>query len=176
MSSENDEYKERIRNAVLKASAKALKEYQPTTRHNEKPEKEVEGACLFLMRSWGWSMQIFESKATYDPRAGRYIGQAMKSGTLDSGGSTNEGIAAWVEFKAPGKLNTLRDGQRTFILEKIAVNNFACVTDSSDRLNDIHKHWSFLRRHGNIDAAREYLISMLPKEKAPQDTGPLFSE
>lgn len=161
----NEEHKRRVEAAMLKASAKALKEYQPASRKNNKPEEEIEKACVSLMRDeWGWSIQIFESKATYDPRAGRYIGQSMRAGTLDCGGSTREGIATWVEFKAKGKLATLRPGQREFIEEKIKVYNFACVVDSPERLRAIHKYWEFLRKTGNLDASRDYLLSMVPKK------------
>lgn len=172
----SEEFKDRIRNAIAQNYERQLKKERGPQRKNDKPEKEVERQCMDQMRDWGWSMQVFEAKATYDPKAQRYISQSMKQGTLDSGGSTNEGVAAWVEFKAPGKLATLRPNQRLFLIQKIGVNNFACVVDSKERLIEIHSKWDFLREHGNYDAARDYLMSMIPKEKAQRDTGPLFED
>lgn len=160
----DDAYKERIRQAMLVASKKALKEYQQPTRHNKKPEKEVERDCLAWMRSLGWSVEVYESKATYNPRSGRYISQSMKQGTLDTMGVTNFGIAVAVEYKAPGKLSTLRDAQREFLIKRINQYAFACVVDSVSLLQEHHKQWEFLRSHGNMDASRDYLLSVVPKK------------
>lgn len=170
----NEEYKDRIRNACAKAAESALKEYQPPSRKNNAPEKEVEKECLALMRSWGWSVEIYESKATYDPKRDIYRQQAMKSGTADCMGSTDEGISAIVEFKAPKKLTTLSDIQREFLVEKIGSNCFAIVTDSAERLQKIYRHWQFLRRSGNFHALKEYLLSELPKKRERPEDRELF--
>lgn len=144
-------------------------------RKNDKPEKRVQDNCLSWMRSKGWSVNIFEAKATYDPSRGRYISQSMKAGTLDCMGSTPIGISCVVEFKSPGKLATLRDNQRKTIIEKINANNFAVVVDSVERLEMMYGEW-VRRREISLQSAREYLMSMLPAEKTGLDDGELFPE
>ncbi len=158
-----DDYKDRVRKAVEAAAAKGLKEYQPPTRHNGKPEKQVEKDCLVLMRSWGWSARIIESKATYNPTVGRWIGQNVKQGTSDCLGVTNQGIAVAVEFKAPGKLSTLRDGQKEFLISQIRQYAFAVVVDGAGLLEEYRNRWEFLRKTGNLDASRDYLLSVISK-------------
>jgi hypothetical protein len=160
----HEDYKERVRKAAEAASAKALKEYAAPTRHNGKPEKEVEKSCLVLMRSWGWSVQIIESKATYNPVHGRWISQSAKQGTPDCLGVTNTGVAVAVEFKAPGKLSTLRENQRDFLIERIKQYSFAVVVDSPELLKEIRKAWEFLRSHGNMDASKDYLLSVVVRK------------
>lgn len=144
-------------------------------RKNDKPEKQVQTDCLNWMRKNGWSVNIFEAKSTYDPSRGRYISQSMKAGTLDCGGSVPLGIACVIEFKAPGKLSSLRDNQRKTLIEKINSNNFAVVVDSVGRLEKLYIEW-VARREISLEAARAYLMSMLPAEKSGLDDGELFPE
>lgn len=171
-----DSYKKRVADAVLKASAKALKEYQPSTRKNAAPEKEVEKECLEWMRQQNWSVQVIESKATYNPRAGRWIGQNVKPGTLDCSGNTNDGLSAWVEFKAPGRIYTLREAQRLFIIDKILSNAFACVVDSAKMLEKLYKDYQEMREKYGISKARDFLLEMLPQKKTRLDDHSLFDE
>jgi hypothetical protein len=135
--------------------------------HYGKPEKEVEKACLDWMRSRGWSVQIFEAKATWSPEAGRFIQQSMRAGTCDCLGNTDEGIGCAVEFKAPGALSTFnsekRHLQREFIIQKIKTNCFACVVDSVERLELIYTEWLKIKSEDR-EKSREYLISMLPQK------------
>lgn len=164
----DDDYKERVKNAVGIAAKKALKEYQKPTRQNEKPEKEVEKKCMPLMRSWGWTVEVYESKATYDPRRGRYISQSMKQGTLDCMGVTNTGNAVAVEFKAPGCLRNIlldkKKNQYDFLISRIKQYAFACVVDSPELLREHRNRWEFLRKTENLDASRDYLLSVVPKK------------
>lgn len=166
--------------ALNRYSQRQLDEAKPReVKHYGKPEKEVEKECLELMRSWGWSVQIIESKANWNGQS--WVQQGAKQGTADCLGSTDEGIAAAIEFKAPGRLSTFnserRYHQRKFIVDKINANNFACVVDSASRLKLIYETWKE-RRKINPAAAREYLISMLPQmnEKTGLKEEPLFDE
>lgn len=138
---------------------------QAPRRKNEKPEKDVEKDCVKWMRDNGWSVNIFEAKATYSPEAGRYIQQGMKAGTCDCIGNTDLGVAVAIEFKALGKLSTFNREdnfrQRNFIVTKINSNAFACVVDSVDRLSSIYLRWMELK--SDAGAARNYLLSMLPQ-------------
>ena len=105
------DHKLRVKNAIDKYLKKQETKYGPK-RTNEKPEKEVEKTCMELMKSWGWSVEVYEAKATFDPRRGVWRQQAMKAGTSDCMGSTDEGISVAIEFKAKGSLSTLRPRQR----------------------------------------------------------------
>lgn len=146
--------------------------------HNDKPEKEVEKACLVWMRERGWSVQIYESKATYSEAAGRFISQNMKAGTADCMGNMASGIGVIVEFKAPKKLSTFarpaNHRQQEFMKEKIASGCFAVVTDSVARLYTIHLQWTGLRGLGLIDESKDYLLRTLPKRQKKDDLTPLF--
>lgn len=157
-----DDYKKRIADAINSFQAKQDK--PKSTKRNAKPEKIVEIACLVLMRQMNWSVEIYEAKATFDPRRGVYRQQAMKAGTVDCMGSTDEGISVAVEFKAEGKLSALSEDQKAFLEKKINSNAFACVVDSGDRLLIIYSEWKKARTN-NQAKAREYLLSMLPKKK-----------
>lgn len=163
--------------SINRYSQKQLPRETKPRRANTKPEKLVEKACMAWMREQGWSMQVFEAKATYNPRAGRYMQQSMKAGTADSGGSTSEGHGAVVEFKAHGKLSTYakedNHAQQKFIEEKIASNCFACVVDSVEMLQDIYAKWSMIRKE-NTGKARDYLLLRLPKRRKSNENDPIF--
>lgn len=159
-------HKQRILDAINKFSQTQLDKNKPkeSRAHYEKPEKEVEKSCLEWMRSGGWSVQIFEAKATFDPKRGVWRQQAMRAGVCDCMGNDKDGQSVVIEFKAKGKLSSFnRPGnykQRQFITDKINTNSFACVVDSKERLEQIYTKWRELRAQG-LDA-KAYLISMLP--------------
>jgi hypothetical protein len=159
------------------------KRQEPKTQrqrvHNKKPEKEVEKACLAWMREKGWTVAIYESKATYSEAAGRYVSQSMKAGNADCMGHLPGGIGVVVEFKAPAKLSTFAAEknyrQQEFIKAKIDAGCFACVTDSVERLAEIFAVWSQKRSSHGIDEAARYLHEQLPKRKrTKRDDEPLF--
>lgn len=165
--------------AINRFSQRKLDELQPkvSTRRNKKPEKEVEKACLAWMRARGWSVEIYEAKATYNPRLGFYKNQAMKAGTLDCLGSNEEGHSVAIEFKAPGKLSTFnspaRIKQKEFCLGKIAAGWFSCVADSVERLEQIYTKWYALKLV-NRDLARKFLVEMLPAERESENDNLIF--
>ena len=163
------DYKQRVQRAIEKNYHRQLKKDKPSTRRNNKPEKEVETSCLKLMRSWGWSVEIYESKATYDPRRGVWRQQSMKSGTLDCMGVTDQGIAVAVEFKAMGRLSSLRDNQREFLISRINQFAFACVVDSAIDLNRIYNQWKYIRENQSLNKSRDYLLLMIPKQTAKRN-------
>jgi len=159
--SDEPDYKERVRKAIFEYTEKIKKKQKGPTRRNAHPEKDVERACLALMRSWGWSVEIYEAKATFDPRRGVWRQQAMKSGTVDCMGVTQSGIAVAVEFKAPGRLSTLRDNQRDFLIKRINQYAFAAVVCGPEILTEYRKGWELLRS-ASLDESRDYLLSVLP--------------
>lgn len=155
---------------VLKAleaySLKDMKERGPKKKrgHHKKPEKEVEKVCLVWMRALNWDVQIYESKATYNPRTGHWSQQSMKAGTADCMGCMADGHMVVVEFKAKGHLRGFNHPknyrQKLFIKQKISQNAFACVVDSAELLNTIYTGWSALRH--DKEAAKLFLMKMLP--------------
>lgn len=166
--SKSDELKTRIQAAVERFHEKDLKEIAKLSGHrkkNQKPEKEVEKACLEWMRIKRWSVQIVESKATYNPHAGRYVSQSTKAGTVDCFGTLPDGVSCFIEFKAPGKLSTFANPknyrQKEYCLEKINTHAFVCVTDSVERLEKVHRAWEMKRLLDKEDA-KNFLLEQLP--------------
>lgn len=173
-----DEVKKGAKNAVEKYLLRQEKEAAGPTRRNQKPEKEVEKACLEWMRARGWVVAIYESKSKFDPSRGRYISQTMKAGTADCMGNLPDGIECIVEFKAPGRLSSFASEknmkQQLFLQRKIQTNCFAAVVDSVARLELIFKSWQQKRSAGDLYEARMYLLSMLPEARPKKEQGGLF--
>lgn len=165
------DHRDGARNALNKFYQKQADELapkQPVERvRNKAPEKDVERECLKWMRAREWKVEIYEAKAKWNSEAQRFTSTGMKFGTVDCMGSTDEGIAVAVEFKAPGALSTFnreeRFLQRKFIVDRINSNAFACVVDSAARLETIYLRWKELRLVG-LAEARQYLISALPQK------------
>jgi len=113
-------------------------------RKNAKPEKLVEEACVLWFQSKGWKMAIIDSKATFNPKAKRYLkSKAAPVGHSDSCGCTDTGLAVFVEFKAKGMVNDLSPEQETFLTERRACGAFTAVVDSVDLLE---KLWADFNR------------------------------
>lgn len=174
----DDSYKCRVRNAIHNFTKREERKSSGPSRKNQKPEKEVEKLCLEYMRALKWDVNIFEAKATFDPKRGVYRQQSMKSGIADCMGSLPDGIECAIEFKAPGKLYTFayprNEKQQIFIQRKIMSNCFAVVVDSVERLDTIYKRWREHRDANDLDFARMYLLSMIPAAKPKKDRGGLF--
>ena len=185
----SEEHKKRVTDALNKYYERQDREIRKLNgldgprRRNDKPEKEVEKACLAWMRApeQDWLVEIYEAKSTL--KDGVWRQQAMKAGTCDCMGSLPNGIGVAIEFKAPGRLASFNSEkrflQRKFIVDRINSNNFACVTDSVERLKIIYEKWRELRSE-NVDfgVARNYLLSMLPqqREKTRLDDDRLFDD
>lgn len=152
--------------ALTKYSEKDMKERGPKKKRGpyKKPEKEVEVACVALMRSWSWDVEIYSAKATYNPRTNHYQQQSMKAGTADCMGYMTDGHGVAVEFKAKGHLRNFNKPdnyrQKLFIKKKIEQNVFACVVDSAELLQTIFTGWLSLR--SDKEAAKLFLMKMLP--------------
>lgn len=110
-------------------------------KSHSKPEKEVEKACLAWMRAQGWSVEIYEAKAVFNPQAQRWVSSAMKAGTVDCQGLMRDGTFVAVEFKAPGRLSTFNleknHRQKDYLVEKIRMNAFGVCVDSARRLAEL---------------------------------------
>lgn len=129
-----------------------------------KPEKEVEKACLIWMREQMWDVQIFEAKATFNPRLGIYMQQSMKAGTADCMGCMPDGRMVAVEFKAPKYRSSFNKPsnyrQQQFIKKKISQNAFSCVVDSVEMLKTIYQLWHVIK--DDPEKAQMLLMKMLP--------------
>ncbi len=165
------DHRERAKKALDRFYEKRIREEQRQLlprRKNESPEKDlVEKPCVNWMRAQGWNVQIFESKATRDGR-GNWRNSHMRAGNFDCQGTLPDGVAAYVEFKAPKKRSTVRQKQYEFALEKIGVNAFVVVVDSLISLQAQYNMWR-ANRAVSLDAARTQLLADLPKPKADAD-------
>ncbi len=150
-----------VTRAVENFLTKSLK--RPTGRKNKCPERGVQDLVMNWLRANNFSCNVVESKAVYNPKAGRYIsGQAIE-GFPDVCGCDPNGLGVFIELKAPGKLTTLRHKQREFLLDKISHNAFACVIDSADGLEFLYKRWLRLRFSKKAADAQNMLRLALPK-------------
>ena len=152
-------FRDRVRGALEKHHAKQIKTRR--TKPNGKPEKNVEKLCMDWLRANGFSMNVVESKAVFNAQAGRYIRGQADQGFSDAVGCHQSGLAAFVEFKAPGRLSTLRPAQKAFLREKIDFGAFACVVDSVERLEEIWATYQSERRGVGPAAAKTYLLSLI---------------
>lgn len=167
-------YKERVKRAMLKHHEKDLREIKKLSNKwgrsgNKAPERDlVQKPCMEWMKDLGWDVQIYEAKATYDPRAGCYRQQSMKAGTVDCQGVSTDGYALFIEFKAPGKRATFNaprnEKQREYLLNKINLYQFGVVIDSLELLKMFYFTWrDLVREFGqNSHAPKQYLIDALP--------------
>lgn len=165
-------HKEGVRKALEGYYRRLAKKEAGPTRRNLKPEKGVETECLLWLRLHGFDMQVYEAKATYDPRSGHYRQQSMKAGTVDCQGIDSEAHACFIEFKAPGKLSTFwldrNYRQQEYLISKIERGAFGCVVDGVSLLRDIYMNWRNIKKANGLLPAVNYLKSRLPPhEKLP---------
>ncbi len=157
--------------ALYNYHAKQLPKNNRAGRKNKKPEKDVEKSCLKWMRGHGMNVDIIEAKGGYN---NAYNVIPVKAGFSDCVGNDNLGRALYIEFKSKGNKNRLMEHQRQFLLNKIHTNSFAIVCDSVDHLSNSYNIWAGLYDYGKYERAREFLLSLLPKSKIPDDDQPLF--
>lgn len=134
-----------------------LKRSTPIRKKNTKPEKEVERHVLEWLRVNNFDVNIVESKAVFNPKIGRYLSSMSTPGMSDVIGNDRNGKAVYIELKAKGKINTLRENQFEFLKRKILTNCFAVVIDDVEKLSKYYNHWISL----SIQAGREYLLELL---------------
>jgi len=147
-----------VENAILNFSKKQIKKKK---RRNKKPDKDkTEKPVMAWLKSKGFSCHGAESKAVYNPKAGRYISSQIIPGCSDIIGCDPKGRAVFIELKAPGKLNDINKNprQKAFLQDKIYHGAFACVVDSAERLENIYISW--LTK--NETEKKTYLLSHLP--------------
>ena len=122
-----------------------------------KPEKKVELDVYQWCFRHRWSVEIYDSKATYSERAQTYKkNRGLSSGTPDVIGNDDQGRAVYIELKASGGYCSLEQVQ--FLRRKIDSGAFACVVRSSLELEETYSEWI-----QSLDK-RTYLLSKLPKK------------
>lgn len=160
-----------VKDAVLKYHEKQLPKKGKKPRKNSKPEQKTVSQCMEWFHEHGFSMSVVDSTATFSVAANRYLRGQAAAGFPDSAGCDPLGVGCFVEFKAAGKLSTLREGQREFLKQKILKGCFAVVVDCTTRLEQLYSGWVVLGRDERI----AYLLDQLPKKrKLVQDNNALF--
>ena len=126
-----------------------------------RPEKLVETQIRHAAHEWGWSLDVYDSAVLIV--AGKKIKKGgLQVGSPDMMGASDSGIALYIELKKPDHNNICRIEQRLFLERKIESNAFGVVTDSPEHLLATYRKWLSLR--GDLKAARDYLLSCLPKK------------
>lgn len=113
------------------------------------------------LRANEFSVNVVESKAVYNQSAGRYIRGQTDQGFSDAVGCHNTGLGVFIEFKAPGRLSTLRPAQKAFLREKIDFGAFVAVVDSAERLSEIWESFKKERQANGPASAKTYLLSLI---------------
>jgi hypothetical protein len=103
------------------------------------PEKVVEKEVLALCESLGIYLSVIDSKAIYSKFKEAYSkNYCVPEGAPDLWGNDSNGVAVFLELKAPGKLKTLRASQRLFLERKIEQGCFAACVDSPKHLFELY--------------------------------------
>ena len=105
----------------------------------------------------GFDCNVVESKATYNPKIGRYMSSPAIPGMSDIIGNDRFGNAVYVELKALGRKSTVSEKQWQFLTRKIETNCFAVVIDSVELLNEYYFRW----RELSVIDRRYYLRNAL---------------
>lgn len=130
----------------------------------QKPEKITESSCLTWLNVNGFVSDVFDSKAIFSAKIGRYKkNYCLPEGCSDLIASDPVGRACYIELKAKGKRNNISLEQFKFLSRRIDGHCFAVVVDSAQCLEHYYKEWSGFIRASNFNGARDYLRSMLPK-------------
>lgn len=142
-----------------------LERVQSPRLKNAKPEEEVKRVVMAWLKEHGFSCHVVEAKAVYSKRAGRYVSSQTTPGFSDIVGACPNGLAAFIELKAPGKRSTLREGQRAFLVEKIDKGAFAVCVDSVECLATV---WEAFEHRVRMEPqlARALLLRHLPQERS----------
>lgn len=136
----NSDYKNRVRKSIESFSIRnnGLQKRKKTNNNIEGP---VVLEILNYLKLINWSVDIVEAKGVYNESAGRYLHGKTRPGFSDICGNMPNGIAIWIEVKAPGKRKTIRVEQYQFLIEKISSNCFAIVCDGIDYFKYIFNEW-----------------------------------
>lgn len=161
------DHKKRIENAIHKWSAKQLPK-PARKKSNDKPEARFVLELKKHLTNLGWDVTIIEAKANYSQESGRYTHGAVASGYPDLSGNTPDGIAVYIETKAPGKRSTIRPAQHEFLIRKISTNCFSICCDSISYFERVFNEWK------TSPNRKALLLKELPKLAARFTDGELW--
>lgn len=163
------DYRDKIKRAT-EQFVKRETSAQGPKRNNKKPEKEVEKQVLVWLKQNNFCCDVVEAKATFSVASNRYTGRAASPGMSDIIGNTSNGLAVFIELKAPGRRvgSALREDQRAFLTRKIQSGCFAVVADSAEYIDRVWKHYLTLSQEEKIS----YLLNEIPKHNPRQDEFP----
>jgi len=151
----SNNHKKRIESAIAKWSSKDFAK-PPRKKSNDKPEAKFVLELRKYLNGLGWDVTIVEAKANYSESAGRYMNGAVASGYPDLSGNMPDGLAVYIEAKAPGKRSTIRPAQHEFLTRKIASNCFAICCDSIEYFERVFSEWQ------KVQNKKAFLIKELP--------------
>lgn len=159
------DYKKRV-NKALENYYKRQEPDLQIRRKNEKPEELVVNDHLIWCKQMNWDVDVIESKSKFNTSTMRYSGRAASVGTSDICGNTSEGLGVYIETKAKGRRvgSALREGQREFLIRKIASGCFAIMSDDIEYTKRIWK----LFQDTPPDKRTELLINELPEHNPRQ--------
>lgn len=124
-----------------------------------KPEKYVEHKILAMCFQLGWSVEVFDSKATYSVASGGYKrNQGLVVGCPDLIGCDDKGHFVALELKADGKATVCSFEQHQFLKRKIEHGAFGIVTSCPEFLKSTYQTWLGL----SPSERKSYLIGLLP--------------
>lgn len=165
-----DDYKKRVENAIYSYYERQQPKKVTPRKKNEKPEAEFMLLFKKYLEGLGWSVDIIESKGVFNEEAGRYMHGKTRPGYPDISGNMCNGLAIYIETKAPGRRSTVRPDQREFLINKIASNCFAIVCDSINYFDRVFAEWQ------ESPNKKAFLLKEIPElsGKYKDDDEPLF--
>jgi len=125
-------YLDGIRKATEKYARK--EKHRVARPHRHSPEKVLEKEIMAYLISIGASVDVVEA-SNYGTDFWKR--PAIRAGFSDIVGNLQGGRALYLELKAPGRRNTLKDHQREFLIEKIKSGAFAACVDSVKLLSEL---------------------------------------
>jgi hypothetical protein len=134
------------------------KEVTKRKTRNKSPERDLSKLIMSWLKVNEFDCTIVESKAVYNQKAKRYLKSQAVPGFPDIVGNDSRGTAVYIELKAPGRLSTIKDRQREFLLRKIKSNCFAVCVDGVGRLEKTYEHWKSLMEEPRRDFLTQILI------------------
>jgi len=132
---------------------------------NAKPEKLVEVEILAFGKRHGFDLTVVDTSAVWNPQANRYLSRMASESLPDLIGNWNS-VSVWIELKARGCRSVINSKacshQLQFIIRKINQGCFACVTDSSEHLNQLCMKFKNAK---DLAERRAVLMNDLPRNR-----------
>lgn len=112
----------------------------PKKRKALKPEKIVEADILSTCKQLGLDVSVVDSKMHFTQK-GFLQESETEAGFSDITGNTSDGISVYIELKARGKISTLTQKQKKFLIRKAEAGCFAVAVDRAEVLVRLFLDW-----------------------------------